>query len=189
MIYITINLMKKKQKLFNKKNKNIFENNLLKTLYQFFITVYFFHSYPTKKYKTKKGISFFFIKSKKEANSKNLTEDYFKNNKFKLERFKNKSRFIGIKNKQEIICSGWIHYGTQSRWNVEEINRDIKLNNQYLLYDFYTSKKFRNFAEICQIMDSLYHEDIAPVNDRIKAYLEVFVRLNVATVLKPREEE
>ena len=47
----------------------------------------------------------------------------------------------------------------------------------------------RNFAEICQIMDSLYHEDIAPVNDRIKAYLEVFVRLNVATVLKPREEE
>ena len=44
----------------------------------------------------------------------------------------------------------------------------------------------RNFAEICQIMDSLYHEDIAPVNDRIKAYLEVFVRLNVATVLKPR---
>ena len=47
----------------------------------------------------------------------------------------------------------------------------------------------RNFAEICQIMDSLYHEDIAPVNDRIKAYLEVFVRLNVVTVLKPREEE
>ena len=76
--------MKKKQKLFNKKNKTIFENNLLKTLYQFFITVYFFHSYPTKKYKTKKGISFFFIKSKKEANSKNLTEDYFKNNKFDI---------------------------------------------------------------------------------------------------------
>tara|TARA_B100000945_G_C20426084_1_gene620570 strand:- start:4191 stop:4577 length:387 start_codon:yes stop_codon:yes gene_type:complete len=47
----------------------------------------------------------------------------------------------------------------------------------------------RNFAEICQIMDSLYHEEIAPVDDRIKAYLEVFVRLNVATVLKPREEE
>lgn len=47
----------------------------------------------------------------------------------------------------------------------------------------------RNFEEICAIMDSLYHEDIAPVEDRLKAYLEVFVRLNVATVLKPREEE
>ena len=47
----------------------------------------------------------------------------------------------------------------------------------------------RNFKEICQIMTSLYHEDIAPVEGRIKAYLEVFVRLNVATVLKIREEE
>ena len=43
--------------------------------------------------------------------------------------------------------------------------------------------RWENFAEICQIMDSLYYEDIAPVNDRIKVYLEVFVRLNVATVL------
>ncbi len=47
----------------------------------------------------------------------------------------------------------------------------------------------RNFKEICQIMDSLYHEDIAPVEERMKAYLEVFVRLNVATVLKFKEEE
>ena len=47
----------------------------------------------------------------------------------------------------------------------------------------------RTFEQICVIMESLYHEDIAPVEDRIKSYLEVFVRLNVATVLKPREEE
>ena len=47
----------------------------------------------------------------------------------------------------------------------------------------------RNFSHICEIMESVYHEEIAPVEDRMKAYLEVFVRLNVATVLKPREEE
>ena len=47
----------------------------------------------------------------------------------------------------------------------------------------------RNFSEICNIMKSVYHEEIAPVEERIKAYLEVFVRLNVATVLKPSEEE
>ena len=47
----------------------------------------------------------------------------------------------------------------------------------------------RNFQEICEIMESLYHEDIAPVEERMKAYLEVFVRLNVATVFKPKEEE
>ncbi|MAM82507.1 MAG: hypothetical protein CL989_01235 [Euryarchaeota archaeon] len=47
----------------------------------------------------------------------------------------------------------------------------------------------RNFQQICEIMESLYHEDIAPVEERMKAYLEVFVRLNVATVFKPKEEE
>lgn len=47
----------------------------------------------------------------------------------------------------------------------------------------------RNFDEICRIMKSVYHEEISPVEDRIKAYLDVFVRLNVATVFKPREEE
>ena len=47
----------------------------------------------------------------------------------------------------------------------------------------------RNFKQICDIMSSLYHEDIAPIDERLKAYLEVFVILNVATVFKPREEE
>ena len=46
-----------------------------------------------------------------------------------------------------------------------------------------------NFTDICSIMKSVYHEDIAPVEDRIKAYLEVFVRLNVASIYRPREEE
>ena len=47
----------------------------------------------------------------------------------------------------------------------------------------------RTFEEICIVMDSLYHEDVAPVEERVKAYLEVFVRLNVATVLKFKEED
>ena len=47
----------------------------------------------------------------------------------------------------------------------------------------------RTFEEICIVMDSLYHEDVAPVEERVTAYLEVFVRLNVATVLKFKEEE
>ena len=58
---------------------------------------------------------------------------------------------------------------------------------QSMLWELIDGK--RNFSEICTIMKSVFHEDIAPVEDRIKAYLEVFVRLNVATVLKPREEE
>ena len=60
-------------------------------------------------------------------------------------------------------------------------------STQSMLWELMDGK--RNFSVICTIMDSLYHEQIAPVDDRMKAYLEVFVRLNVATVLKPREEE
>ena len=58
---------------------------------------------------------------------------------------------------------------------------------QSMLWELMDGK--RNFSEICKIMKSVYHEDISPVDERIKAYLEVFVRLNVATVLKPKEEE
>ena len=33
----------------------------------------------------------------------------------------------------EIICSGWVYFG--NKWKIEEINKNIALNNQYLLYD------------------------------------------------------
>jgi len=33
-----------------------------------------------------------------------------------------------------------------SKWNIEEINREIKLKNKCLLYDFETEKKFRNLG-------------------------------------------
>ena len=58
---------------------------------------------------------------------------------------------------------------------------------QSMLWELMDGK--RNFDDICQIMESLYHEDIAPASDRVRAYLEVFVKLNVATLLKSREEE
>ena len=47
----------------------------------------------------------------------------------------------------------------------------------------------RNVQQICKIMDDLYHEDIAPVNERVKAYLEVFMGLNVISLFRVKEEE
>ena len=47
----------------------------------------------------------------------------------------------------------------------------------------------RNVKQICKIMDDLYHEDIAPVNERVKAYLEVFIGLNVISLFRVKEEE
>ncbi|MDP6869760.1 MAG: hypothetical protein QGI21_03185 [Candidatus Poseidoniaceae archaeon] len=45
----------------------------------------------------------------------------------------------------------------------------------------------RNFEEICTIMESLYHEDISPVDERVKAYLEIFINLRVVKVFKTKE--
>ena len=47
----------------------------------------------------------------------------------------------------------------------------------------------RNFSEICDIMESLYHEEIAPAESRVRANLELFQGLNVVAIYKPKEEE
>ncbi|MDP6865224.1 MAG: hypothetical protein QGG96_07445 [Candidatus Poseidoniaceae archaeon] len=58
---------------------------------------------------------------------------------------------------------------------------------QSMLWELMDGK--RNFFEICTIMDSLYHEDIAPVGDRVYAFIQVFRDLNCATLLQVKEEE
>ena len=50
---------------------------------------------------------------------------------------------MGLISKNEIICSGWIYVG-KNEWNIAEINKRIKLDNKYLLYDFITQEGFRN---------------------------------------------
>ena len=92
----------------------------------------------------KKEYQFFFVKSANKAKINKIIKKYFEENKFKLNRFKEKSKFIGLKRKNEIICSGWIYFG--NKWKIEEINKNIALKNQYLLYDFITEKKFRNMG-------------------------------------------
>ena len=116
----------------------------LKSIYQFFLTIYIFEFYSKSEKINKKSKSFFFIKSLNDAKTNKIIKEYFEKNKFKLNRFKEKSKFIGLKKKSEIICSGWIYFG--NKWKVEEVNKNIKLNNQYLLYDFITEKKFRNMG-------------------------------------------
>tara|TARA_Y100000590_G_scaffold456107_1_gene605992 strand:- start:12477 stop:12992 length:516 start_codon:yes stop_codon:yes gene_type:complete len=113
-----------------------------KLIYQFFLTIYIFESCKKIEKVSTPGISIFFIKNINQIKSNSIIKKYFEKEKFKLNRFKNKSKFIGFKKKGEIICSGWIYFG--NKWNIEEIDKKIFLKRQYLLYDFITAKKFRN---------------------------------------------
>jgi len=114
----------------------------LKYAYQFFLTIYVFEFNKKLKKIKKNHKLFFFIRSIKEAKNNKIIKKYFEKDSFKLKRFSKNSKFLGLKGKSEIICSGWIFYGNS--WNVEEIDKKIKLKKQYLLYDFFTSNKFRN---------------------------------------------
>ena len=126
------------------KFKSNFIYKFLKKIYQFFLTIYIFESYKKFKKLNKKGISPFIIKSFNEIKLNNTIKKYFENSKFKLDRFKKGSKFIGIRRENEIICSGWVYFGKV--WKIEEVDKNIKLKNQYLLYDFITEKKFRNMG-------------------------------------------
>ena len=44
----------------------------------------------------------------------------------------------------------------------------------------------RTFDEICDIMDSTFHERIAPVYERLEASLTNFINLNLAVVVEKR---
>jgi len=124
------------------KFKNSFIYKLLKYIYQFFLTVYIFDSNIKFRKINKKGKLIFFIKSIKEAEKNSFLKNYFYKNNFKLKRFNEGSKFIGLRNKNEIIVSGWIYFG--NKWVIEEVNKEIRLNKRYLLYDFLTEKRFRN---------------------------------------------
>ena len=115
---------------------------LLKFIYSYFLTIYVFESFAFHKKVKKIKLSMFLIKSVNKAKKNKIVKKYFTENKFKLLRFKKKSQFIGFSNKTGIVCSGWINQG--SLWRVEEIKKNISLNNKYLLYDFFTEEKFRN---------------------------------------------
>ena len=116
----------------------------LKYIYQFFLTIniYEYNSKCKKILKIKTGT--FFIKSINETKSNKPVIEYFKRYKFKLKRFKKKSKFVGLKYKDKLICSGWVFFGNNYKWNIEEINKKIFLKKQYLLYDFETEKDSRN---------------------------------------------
>jgi len=67
---------------------------------------------------------------------------YFKKYKFKLKRFNKKNYFLVLVDKEKILSSGWINFGT--KWEITEINKKVNLNSYSLLFDFETPSNLRN---------------------------------------------
>jgi hypothetical protein len=69
----------------------------------------------------------------------------YKINNIKSERLKKKNLLIILKDKKNLIGSGWIYFG-KDEWAVSEIKKKIFIKNYYLLYDFIIIKKYRNMG-------------------------------------------
>lgn len=76
---------------------------------------------------------------------KSINKNKYKINRIKSERFEKKSLFIILKDKTNLIGSGWVYFG-KDEWVISEINKKILIKNYYLLYDFNIIKKYRNMG-------------------------------------------
>jgi hypothetical protein len=105
-------------------------------------------------YLKKLNLILFFVSSKKNKKvlHKNVRIEIIKSDKkknkinnIKSERFKKKNLLIILKDKKNLIGSGWIYFG-KGEWAISEIKKKIFIKNYYLLYDFNIIKKYRNMG-------------------------------------------
>ena len=115
----------------------------MKYFYKFILTMLIFEYFSINRKDTKKILKINTISSKNEVKKKKFLKNYFKDNHDKSKRFKN-SKFVFLKNRNEIIVSGWITSKKNNYWNIEEIDRKLNTKERTILYDFETSMEYRN---------------------------------------------
>ena len=110
------------------------------SFYKHFQKIYVYEI-TSKKLKKLKKLNYFFVQ---KYNSKSLfLHSYFRDNRLKIKRF-NHSKFVGIKNNNTIVCSGWIAYKKTRNWLIEEIDSRYSFKNAIVLYDFRTHNQYMN---------------------------------------------
>jgi len=112
---------------------------------KFFLSIRWYENIKSKKIKTKvknsNEFKLLILKSKHNI-SKFYLNEYFTKYKFKLKRLNKKNYFLALVKKKRILSSGWIYLG--SKWKITEIDLDIDIRKNILLYDFETPQKLRN---------------------------------------------
>ena len=108
-------------------------------IFTFFRLIYIFQAKQNKKIKAYKNI---YLKTFTSLNKTKNVEilNYLKENN-KIKRFKNKYILLVLFYKKKFVCCGWMHEGTS--WYISEINKNFKIKNFILFFDFFTFPKFR----------------------------------------------
>tara|TARA_B100000029_G_scaffold496253_1_gene562310 strand:+ start:636 stop:1157 length:522 start_codon:yes stop_codon:yes gene_type:complete len=100
------------------------------------------------------------IKSHRDIKSSHF-RNYFINFPSKINRLKKNFYFLVlVSNKKgrrkEILCSGWLYRG--KKWKITEINKEVKINNLILLFDFLTPENLRNRGYYKKILELIVNK-------------------------------
>ena len=113
----------------------------------YFRTIYLFEANKNQKKLKIKNFKLKIYKKFSSIKDKNLKK--FLNSQQK-KRFQKKQYFLVLFFKNNVVTTGWMCHA--KNWHITEINKDIKIKNKVLLYDFFTLKEFRNRGYYAKIL-------------------------------------
>ena len=113
----------------------------------YFRTIYLFEANKNQKKLKIKNFKLKIYKKFSSIKDKDLKK--FLNSQQK-KRFQKKQYFLVLFFKNNIVTTGWMCHA--NNWHITEINKEIKVKNKVLLYDFFTFKKFRNRGYYAKIL-------------------------------------
>ena len=112
-----------------------------KKLLSYFRTVEIYEKNSNITFKCPKGYKFEIYRNLSNIKKKEIS-NYFKINKNKKKRFHNNCIFLTLSFNNNLVSSGWLFRG--KKWRITEVNRDLKVLNKFVIFDFITSPEYRN---------------------------------------------
>ena len=112
-----------------------------KKILYFFRTVEIYEKKSNLSFKCQKKFKFKVYRSFSNIKEKEIL-NYFEIYKHKKKRFKKNCIFLTLSFNKNFVSSGWLFRG--KKWRITEVNRDLRVLNKFVIFDFITSPKYRN---------------------------------------------
>ena len=116
-------------------------NKLLKKYFVIFVQLKIYEKNSNLNFKCPKKYKFKIYKNFSNIKKKEIS-NYFKIYKDKKKRFYNNCIFLTLSFNNNLVSSGWLFRG--KKWKITEVNRDLKVFNKIVIFDFITLPEYRN---------------------------------------------
>tara|TARA_B100001057_G_scaffold322488_1_gene322722 strand:- start:304 stop:810 length:507 start_codon:yes stop_codon:yes gene_type:complete len=121
----------------------------LKKIKAYFQTVEVYYNKKIINYKLNENYKLNIYKSFEQIKDKKI-QNYFQDFKQKKKRFDKKQYFITMTFAKRLLSSGWMFKG--KNWYISEIDKEITLGNETVLFDFLTTVGERNKGNYSKLL-------------------------------------